>query len=298
MDYFDLAGEPVVDPKLSVVERVRGVTITESLGTYHESPLVTDLDPIFKRESLAPPQSTQASVAAETDFFGLFEARATAYYQHQSQLPVDVISGATPISANGGEQSGGMFGIARELIDAQFGSYSYREDVGEGYSYGLELMARREVGLVTGWIAYTYGRAYRTGDPRKDSTEYPWVLDQPHVVTIVATRPVAAHWRLGGRLRLASGNPITPVADSYFDQMSHKWVAIDGPLLSERLPAFAQLDLRVDRMWRHWDLYIDIQNVTDHENVEGIEYTADYKARTYTTGLPILPSIGLIYHAQ
>lgn len=58
-----------------------------------------------------PKQSTQASIAAETDFFGLFQARATAYYQHQSQLPVDVISGATPISANGGEQSGGMFDV-------------------------------------------------------------------------------------------------------------------------------------------------------------------------------------------
>lgn len=298
MDYLDLAGEPVLDPKLTVVERVRGATITESVGTYHESPLVTDLDPIFKRETLSPPQSTQASVAAETDFFGLFEARATAYYQHQSQLPVDVISGATPISANGGEQSGGMFGIARELIDAQFGSYSYREDVGEGESYGLELMARREVGLVTGWIAYTYGRAYRTGDPRKDPTEYPWVLDQPHVLTIVATRPLGARWRIGGRLRLASGNPITPVEGSYFDQTAHKWVAIDGPLLSERLPSFAQLDLRIDRNWRDWDLYIDIQNVTDHENVEGVDYAMDFKSRTYTTGLPILPSIGLIYHAR
>ena len=30
--------------------------------------------------------------------------------------------------------------------------------------------------------------------------------------------------------------------------MAHKWVAIDGPLLSERLPHFSQLDLRVDRV--------------------------------------------------
>jgi TonB dependent receptor len=228
----------------------------------------------------------------------LFEARATAYYQQQSNLPVDVISGATPISANGGEQAGGLFGIARELIDAQFGSYSYREDVGEGYSYGLEMMARRDVGAVTGWIAYTYGRAYRTRDPRLDSVEYPWVLDQPHVLTIVATRPLGDHWRIGGRLRLASGNPITPVAGAYFDQSSHKWVALDGPLLSERLPAFSQLDFRVDRMWRHWDLYFDIQNITNHENVEGVTYTVDYSMRTYTTGLPLLPSIGLIYRAR
>lgn len=297
-DYFDLDGTPSLDPRLSVVEHTHGATITESVGMYHESPLITDLDPIFMRDSLAAPQSTQATVAAETGFFGLFEARATAYYQQQDSLPVDVITGATPISANGSEQAGGLFGIARELVDAQFGSYSYREDVGKGYAYGLELMARREVGAFTGWIAYTYSRAYRTRDPRIDPVEYPWVLDQPNVLTLVGTRPISAHWRLGGRLRLASGNPITPVAGSYYDAAAHKYVALDGAIMSERLPAFAQLDVRLDRAWRHWDLYIDIQNITNNENVEGVDYSTDYTQRTYTAGLPILPSIGLIYRSQ
>ena len=45
------------------------------------------------------------------------------------------------------------------------------------------------------------------------------------------------------------------------------YVAVDGPLLSERLPAFFQLDLRLDRAWRRpWgvlNLYIDVQNVIE-----------------------------------
>ena len=291
VDYLDLAGSTVADPRLALIGRVPGATLTATIGTYHQSPLVTDLDPIFKRDTLAPPAATQASVAAEAGWL-----RVTGYIQEQSNLAVDAMTGATPISANGGVQSGGLFGIARELVDAQFGSYSYREDIGRGHAYGLELLARRELGATTGWIAYTYARAWRTGDPRRDPTEYPYVLDQPHVLTVVATRPLGPHWRLGGRLRLASGNPYTPVAGSYFDSTQHKWVAIDGPLLSQRLPAFAQLDLRIDRTWRHWDLYLDIQNVTNRDNVEGIDYSADYMQRTYTTGLPILPSIGLIYH--
>jgi hypothetical protein len=293
IDYLDLAGSTVADPRLALIARAPGATLTATIGTYHESPLVTDLDPAFKRDTLAPPAATQASVAAD---FGAL--RVTGYAAQQSNLPVDAMTGATPISANGGVQSGGLFGIARELVDAQFGSYSYREDVGRGHSYGLEVLARKEVGAITGWIAYTYARSWRTGDPDHDPAEYPYVLDQPHVVTVVATRPLGTHWRLGGRLRLASGNPYTPVAGSYFDGNQHKWIAIDGPILSERLPAFAQLDLRVDRTWRHWDLYLDIQNVTNHENVEGIDYSANYMQSTYTTGLPILPSIGVVYHAQ
>src|SRR5678815_4129573 len=161
-----------------------------TLGLYHEPPLVTDLDPIYGERQLAVPESIQFSVAAEAPMFGLFDGKATAYVQVQSNLPVDTVTGATPISDNGGGQSGGLLGISRELVDEQFGSYSYREYVGQGRSYGLELMAKRDVGKLTGWIAYTYARAYRTGDPRQDERYYSYVLDQPHMLTAVATYPI------------------------------------------------------------------------------------------------------------
>lgn len=76
-------------------------------------------------------------------------------------------------------------------------------------------------------------------------------------------------------------------------------VAIDGPILSERLPAFFQLDLRVDHAWRRpWgvlNLYIDVQNVTNRRNAEGVTYNEDYTHRSFTRGLPIFPSIGVEY---
>ena len=76
-------------------------------------------------------------------------------------------------------------------------------------------------------------------------------------------------------------------------------VAVDGPLLSVRLPDFFQLDLRIDRMWkRPWgvmNLYIDLQNVTNRQNVEGVTYNTDFSKRSYTNGLPIFPSIGVEY---
>ena len=303
LDWFGLADDGFLDPRLEIVERpTDGLSLTQSLGVYHEPPLVTDLDPIFGKRTLAAPQSIQGSVAAEAPLFDLFIAKATAYVQVQDNLPVDVVSGATPISDNGSEQAGGLFAISRELVDEQFGSYSYREYIGHGQAWGIELVARREIGKLTGWIAYTYARAFRTGDPRKDPSYYPYVLDQPHQLIAVASRPIDEHWRIGGRFRLASGNPITPVATAYFDSGSSKWVAVDGPLLSERLPTFLQLDLRVDRQWFRrcgtWDLYIDVQNVMDRENVEGITYSDDFTRRHYTVGLPIFPSIGIEYRPR
>lgn len=125
------------------------------------------------------------------------------------------------------------------------------------------------------------------------------MLDQPHVLTALATMPLGTKWRIGGRFRFASGNPITPVATAYENPMSMEWTAVDGPLLSERLPVFMQLDLRVDRLWRRrtaiWDLYLDVQNVTNRLNPEGVTYSDDFATRSYTRGLPIFPSLGIEY---
>ena len=213
-------------------------------------------------------------------------------------IPVDIVSGATPVSANGSGEAGGAFGVARELIDDQFGTYSLRDNRGRGYAYGAELMIRRDVGAVTGWLSYTYARSFRRGDPARMAPWLPYVLDQPRLLTVLATWRASAHWRFGGRFRIVTGNPYTPVASAFRD-IEHSWTAIDGPLLSERLPAFVQLDLRVDRTWkRRWGtmaLFLDLQNAANRANAEGVTYNDDYTRRGYTHGLPIFPSLGVEY---
>ncbi|MBW2458939.1 MAG: hypothetical protein JRI68_30855, partial [Deltaproteobacteria bacterium] len=66
---------------------------------------------------------------------------------------------------------------------------------------------------------------------------------------------------------------------------------------SERLPMFHQLDIRIDKAWpfEAWKLstYLDVQNVYNNRNVEGISYDFRYSTRTFATGIPIIPSIGL-----
>ena len=124
------------------------------------------------------------------------------------------------------------------------------------------------------------------------------MLDQPHSFTIVGTTEVFERWRIGGRFRYTTGNPYTPVAGAY-PRSNGDWVAVDGDLLSRRLPDFLQLDLRVDRRWqRPWgtlNLYIDLQNVVNRRNAEGVTYNGDYTRQSYTYGLPIFPSIGVEY---
>jgi len=297
-DHFGLSDQWTLDPRIAITAQLpHHVTLSQSLGRYHEPPLVTDLDPIFGNRVMLGSSATQAATTLKTIVGDDKEISATVYYQDLRQLPVDAITSATPTSANGGEESGGLLGISRDLVDSQFGSYSYREAIGRGRAYGLELIARRNLGSWTGWVAYTYARSYRTNPTRGDD-EHPYVLDQPHALTIVGSTQLFEHWRIGGRFRYTTGNPYTPVAGAY-PKTNGEWVAVDGPILSERLPDFYQLDVRIDRGWRRpWgalNLYIDLQNVVNRHNPEGVTYNKDYTRLSYTNGLPIFPSIGVEY---
>ena len=102
---------------------------------------------------------------------------------------------------------------------------------------------------------------------------------------------------MGERFRLVSGNPETPIHGSVLDASSGVYVPLYGATNSTRLPAFAQLDVRLDRTWirRTWKLtaFLDVQNVTNRGNAEGFRYSYDYAERQAITGLPILPILGV-----
>jgi hypothetical protein len=76
---------------------------------------------------------------------------------------------------------------------------------------------------------------------------------------------------------------------------------ISSPLFgahnSIRIPAFYQLDARVAKRFKfggdtELEAYLDVQNVTNHQNPEEIVYNFDYTKKSYITGLPILPVLG------
>ncbi len=300
LDHFGLSDQWVLDPRLTVTHELPGgVTLATAAGLYHQPPAAVDLDPAWGNQDLRASSSVQASVGLTAPVPGVPSSTVavTAYWDRSDDLPVDAVSSATA-QAQGGAQGGGAASISRELLDEQFGSYSYRENTGRGRASGVEVLLRKRTGPWTGWMSYTYGRAERRGDPRLDPAWRLYVLDQPHVLTALATVPLGA-WQVGARVRVASGNPITPVARAYYDADLQDYRPVDGPLLSQRLPAFVQLDLRVDRSWqRPWGtlkLFLDLQNATNRVNPEGVSYNYDYSRRDYTRGLPVFPSLGVEY---
>lgn len=298
---FGLTREWVLDPRLTLRQQLTPkIALSQTLGRYHQPALATSIDYQLPGEPFRASHAWQASAGVNVVSTSLGgDVSATAFGASLRDLPVDVISGATPIASPGSPASGGAAAVSRELTEEQFGRYSYQANRGRGLTYGVEALIRRRVGLVQGWLAYTYARSYRQGDPWALDRYVPYVLDQPHVLTALASFPLGDKWRFGGRLRFATGNPITPTDGSYFNTNSQQYVPRSAPALSGRLPPFIQLDLRVDRLWRRrWGalkLFLDVQNVTNRINPEGVTYNYDYTERQYTRGLPVFPSLGLEY---
>jgi hypothetical protein len=306
IEHYGLSEEWVLDPRLNLAQPLpRGVTLEQSVGVYHQPPNPPDLDPVFGNEHLGSSFAVQASAGVAWRLPQGVEITATGFFDQAWDVPVDVVSSATGAAEPGSALSGGGGAASRELTAEQFGSYSYQENVGRGRNYGIETLIRGaggtpgRAGSWMGWISYTMSRALRRYDPARYPEYLPYVLDQPHVLTALGSILVADDWRLGARVRFVSGNPITPVTGSYYDAEDQQYRATSGAILSERLPAFFQLDLRLDRTWkRSWgmlSLFLDVQNVTNRGNPEGISYNYDFSERAYTTGLPIFPSIGLEY---
>jgi hypothetical protein len=299
VERYGLTDEWAIDPRLAVLHELGDrVTISESVGLYHQPVSPVDLDPALGGQDLRASAAVQAAVGATVRIGAGIEAGATAFGQSMRDLAADAVTGATPITAGGSRQSGGVGAIVTELSADQFGTYSYKRSIGRGRAWGTELLLRKRDGAWSGWLAYTYARSLRRGDPAREASYLPYVLDQPHVLTAVGSLPLGA-WRIGARLRFASGNPYTPVAGAYFDADAQAYQPRDGAVLSARLPAFFQLDLRIDRAWRRaWGelrVFLDVQNVSNRANPEGVTYNFDYSEPAYTRGLPVFPSIGVEY---
>jgi hypothetical protein len=91
--------------------------------------------------------------------------------------------------------------------------------------------------------------------------------------------------------------PINSSLPALYAADAAAYTPLEGRPFSERLPLFHQLDLRIDKTWqyRDWRLsaYLDIQNVYNNAAVEAYGYNYNFTQRTYQTGLPIIPSLGI-----
>jgi TonB family protein len=188
--------------------------------------------------------------------------------------------------------------VSTPNADGSANGVSYKNH-GVGRAYGSELLLRykpkHEENGFFGWIAYTLSRSERADS--KDAEYYRYDYDQTHILTALGSYKFGRGWQIGGRFRYVTGSPYTPEIGGTVDYDAGTYAPVSSTEHNgSRMPAFHQLDLRIDKTWKHHDgaftVYLDVQNAYNHQNVEGINYNFDYSQTTQTHGLPILPIIG------
>ncbi|MFK7926565.1 MAG: TonB-dependent receptor plug domain-containing protein, partial [Myxococcota bacterium] len=165
---------------------------------------------------------------------------------------------------------------------------------GTGRIAGLEgsirYKDRRLIALATATLSRSV-RIDRSGEERL------FAFDQPVVLNALASYELPKGWRIGGRVRLSSGNPFTPVVNRIFNHDTRGFIPVYGERDSDRLPNFWSVDIRVDKEWTfdRWGLtaYLDIQNATNNQNIEVMGWSYDFREEAPTAGLPLLPAFGL-----
>jgi len=195
---------------------------------------------------------------------GMFETSAEVYYKKLQNL-LEYKNGAVLVMNHH---------IETDIINA------------DGYSYGLELYVRKNVGRLNGWVSYTYSRTMRqTNNSFPDEVinakkYYPSVYDRPHDLSTVLNYHISRRWRFSGNFVLSSGRPITLPEQKY--DFDGRQVVYYSDRNKYRMPPYHRMDvsitldenLRRKRMWKgSWTL--SIYNLYGRKNPYSVFYRRD-----------------------
>jgi outer membrane receptor protein involved in Fe transport len=276
LDHFGRLGVVTLDPRLTVRWGVgESWTLKGGVGLFHQEPFFDETDASFGNPDLGPERAVHTSVGGELRPLSFLTVDATLFYKDLQRL----VSRSDRLVTRDGEQ-----------VPQRF------DNGGEGRVFGLELLVRHELANnFFGWLSYTLSRAERRDSGA--SGFRPFDFDQTHIFTLLGTYRLPENWEVGARWRYVTGNLVTPVVGAVYNADADSYEPVPGRVNSERVGAFHQLDLRVDKRWVFdaWILgaYLDLQNVYNRGNPEGEQYNFDYTQSEPQVGLPLLAIIGL-----
>lgn len=265
------------DPRLTVQLWPRSPTVLKaSYGQFSQLPSIRQAT---EQPNLTTQRSLQTSVGWEQRWSSVFDTEVTAFSNQLESLVVGredsfrFFSGPPPVGPLDTEP------FANE---------------GVGRVRGVELLAKAQTDRTVAWLSTTVSRSQRTN--REGEEEALFIYDQPLVLTALASHELPKRWRIGARFRYSVGNPYTPVVNRTFDLDRREFRPVYGERDSARLQSFKQFDVRIDKdfVYKYWTLtaYLDLQNVTNAQNIEAIGWTYDFSEEAPITGLPVLPAFG------
>ncbi len=316
-----------LDPRLSVKYRLsESSSLKFATGIYHQ--YMDSVERLFFSSIWLPAgkyidnsEATHFIVGYDKQLTRLFQLEANAYYKNYRNIDIynqNLNAQAVP---SGYLPNGNPIYTSDENVFLR----------GNGESYGLELLLRKDEGAVTGWVGYSLSRTeYRFPDinqgnpfvPRQDRTSVVNFVLNGNIGDIFSgkwnepVRKKSSSWLLGLNFIFTTGQPITVPASVYFVNALPAWDSYGaanqnlpnyqlypGPIDTYRLPDYMRLDLSITwkRDYGTWSLapYLQIFNLGNRKNLWFIRYSSKnsngqiVQEVTPVYMLPFLPSIGV-----
>jgi hypothetical protein len=172
---------------------------------------------------------------------------------------------------------------------------------GSGRNYGLEFMVRKNTGSLTGWLSYTYSRAFRNIPEINSGQDYPAPHDRPNTINVVLSYAFNERVTVSANWIYSTGQPVTfPEARYLF---GFDYIPVYTARNTYRFPDYHRMDVSVDwqlgkltphRKWRH-ALNFSVYNLYGRKNPWTINLKTDpgtssqYAQKTYLFG--VVPSV-------
>ena len=201
---------------------------------------------------------------------------------------------------------------------------------GDGKSYGIELMLRKDIGAVTGWVSYSLSQTKDKFDGINQGSAFEPRQDRTSVINFVLNGNVKdifkGNWNgsetksssnliFGLNFIFTSGQPITVPASAYYVSELPDWdnyssshnlpgyQLYPGEIDTYRLPDYIRLDLSItwEKDYGTWSLapYLQIFNIGNRKNVWFYTYSSKTANGVVSQSvstidmLPFLPSLGV-----
>lgn len=142
----------------------------------------------------------------------------------------------------------GYFRKIKNVLDYRDGK-TFRSEIeierlvlpGEGKAYGVELLARKNIGCLTGWIGYTLAWSRTRIDGINGGEWYDANNDRRHDINIVAQYRLSKRWTLNAAWVFNSGQAFTAPSGKY--QIIDNWIYYYSERNGYRAPDYHRLDV-------------------------------------------------------
>lgn len=250
-----------LSPRLSLsYQLTEHWSLSGNAGLYYQLPPYTALG--FKNNNglyankyaLRYMQVSQGSVGLNWRKGDTFEVSVEGFYKYYDKIPLSVADGI-PLTCKGNDY--GVIG--NELLTS----------TAQGRSYGAELLLKwlvaKKLNLASSFTLFK--SEYRTD---KESEYIASAWDNRFIFNLRGTYNLPRHWSVGMKVSCIGGAPYTPY-DADKSSLVTAWNAQGKPYYDytryneERLPAFTQVDIRIDKTFYlkrcMLGFYIDLQNI-------------------------------------